>query len=114
MKLNQFVLVIIGASLLAQLPAVAKTWTVDQRQTQQMKDINNAQKSGQLTAKEAEKLRKGLAKVARIESKLKAKQNNKLSAEDVARIQTCLNKVSTDIAATKHAKSEPPAKPAKK
>ena len=57
MKLKQIVLFMIGAVVFAQLPASAKTLTLDQRQTQQMKDINAAQKSGQVTAKEAEKLR---------------------------------------------------------
>ena len=110
MKLKQIVLFMIGAVVFAQLPASAKTLTLDQRQTQQMKDINAAQKSGQVTAKEAEKLRKGLSKVARTKAKLKAKENGKLSPEDTAKLHSNLDKVSGDIAATKQAKTSKPSK----
>ena len=101
MKLHMFVLTLLGCAMVAQVPSIAKTWTVDQRQTQQMKDINAGQKSGQLTVKQSEKLRHNLAQVARKKKQMKAKENGKLSSEDTQTLHNKLNRVSTDISSSK-------------
>lgn len=103
---NTKILFLIGAICVAigQMPSYAKTWTVAERQARQMQDINAGQKSGQLTPKQADKLRGKLAQVARSKAKLRSKQNGKLSADKTASLQTGLNKVSSDISRTKQVK----------
>jgi|SRR5271163_127771 len=78
-------------------PAQSKTWTVEQQQAKLMQDINSAQKSGQLTAKESSKLRKSLADIARKKKKLKAKSNGKLSPEAVAELQKSIDETSQKV-----------------
>ena len=76
----------------------AKTWTVEDRQTQLMQDINTAQKQKQLTAKEAKKLRSDLADIARHKTELKAKSaNQKLTSDDVTKLESELNDISVKI-----------------
>jgi len=106
-------LIVLTAFILSQPLVLAKVWTVDERQAQQMKDINLAQRAGQLTAKQSEQLRKGLANVARRKSKLEVKSGGKLRQSDLASLQSSLDKTSADI---KRAKSEGKASqvPAKK
>jgi hypothetical protein len=99
--------------VLAQPLAFGKVWTVDERQAQQMKDINLAQKSGQLTAKQSEQLRKGLANVARRKSKLEVKSGGKLSQADLASLQSSLDKMSAEIKKAK-SESKTPKRPTKK
>jgi hypothetical protein len=102
MKAQMFVLTLVGCAIMTQIPSEGKTWTLDQRQAQQMKDINAGQKSGQLTVKQSEKLRRDLAQVARKKKKMKSKENGKLTAEDTQALHSKLNQVSTDISNTKH------------
>jgi septal ring factor EnvC (AmiA/AmiB activator) len=78
-------------------PTQSKTWTVEQRQAKLMQDINSAQKSGQLTAKDSRKLRKSLADIAREKKKLKAKSNGKLSPEDIAKLQKSIDETSSKV-----------------
>jgi len=87
----------LGTATLIGCPALAKTWTVDDRQVQLMKDINAGQKAGELTLKEAEKLRSDLADVSRKKAKMKAKANGKLTADDKLKLESDINKISTDI-----------------
>lgn len=95
--------VLLAASLIvgAAAPSFAKTWTVDERQTQLMQDINAGQKSKELTLKEANKLRSDLADVARKKKKFLQKNKNKLSPEDTAILEGDLNKVSVNISKLK-------------
>ena len=76
----------------------AKTWTVETRQGQLMKDINVAQTTNQLTPKEAKKLRAQLADVVRHKKKLKAEAvNGKLTKDDDLKLEADLNAVSYKI-----------------
>jgi hypothetical protein len=84
-------------TVMAALPAHSKAWTVEERQTKLMQDINAGQKSGKLTAKESTKLRKKLSNVARTKAKMSAKQNGKLTAEDKANLQKRIDRASTEI-----------------
>lgn len=77
-------------------PALAN-WTVEQRQYQLMQDINAGQKGKQLTAKEADKLRKRLAHVARKKAKMKEKGDGKLTENDKRELESDLNDVSVAI-----------------
>jgi hypothetical protein len=69
-----------------------------------MQDINTAQKSGALTAKEAKKLRKQLAEIARDKKGMKAKNNGKLSADDISDLQKKLDDASSSIKDKKSSK----------
>lgn len=75
----------------------AKTWTVDERQAQLMQDINNGQKSKELTVKECTKLRSDLADVARKKKKALAKNKQKLTPADIIGLEEDLNKISVAI-----------------
>lgn len=81
-------------------PAMAKdkVWTIDARQSQLMKDINTAQKSKQLTDKEAESLRADLADVSRKKAKMKTKNTEKdFSSDQKNELEGDLNKISVKI-----------------
>lgn len=82
---------------LAILPVYAKTWTVEQRQTKLMQDVNAGQKSGALTVKQSRKLRKNLANVARKKAKMKLKNEGKVSTEDNAKLQSRIDEASSKI-----------------
>ncbi|MDX2105800.1 MAG: hypothetical protein SFY67_05300 [Candidatus Melainabacteria bacterium] len=78
-------------------PAYSKTWTVEQRQTKLMQDVNAGQKSGKLTAKQSRKLRKKLADVARKKAKMQKNGNGRVSAEDKVKLQSSIDKASSKI-----------------
>lgn len=80
-----------------QLASDAKTWTVDDRQTKLMQDINQGQKSGELTLKEAHDLRKLEAGIARKKARMKAKGRGVLTDDDLNDLEKDLNKVSVDL-----------------
>ena len=69
----------------------------DEGQAKLMQQINADQKSNQLTVKEANKLRKDLAHVARKKAKMLGKTNRKLSDEDKAQIISDLNDISNNV-----------------
>ncbi len=79
------------------LPVYSKAWTVEQRQTKLMQDVNAGQKSGELTAKQSRKLRKNLANVARKKAKMKISGAGKVSAEDTAKLQDRIDNTSSKI-----------------
>jgi hypothetical protein len=91
--------VLLGLASLSGLPAESKKWTTDQRQTKLMQDINAGQKSGELTLKESNKLRRDLSQVARYKAKLKFKgqSNRKLTSDEEAELEQQINKISTEI-----------------
>lgn len=95
-------LAVLGALAMVAAPANAKEWTIYERQTQLMKDVNDAQKSGDLTDKEAKSLRHDLAEVARKKAKMKDKSDdgeptidNKIVLEkDLNKVSVALKKLS--------------------
>ncbi|MBX9667781.1 MAG: hypothetical protein K2X93_09195 [Candidatus Obscuribacterales bacterium] len=88
-----FALLLLNSVQIAQ----AKEWTINARQDQLMKDINEAQKKRELTDKEAKRLRSSLADVARKEAKMRTKNNGAIKDEDKAKLEKVLNDVSVDI-----------------
>lgn len=96
-KLRLIATAFLALTFISTSPALAKEWTVNERQDQLMKDINEAQKKKDLTDKEAKNLRSDLADVARTEAKIKAKNNDKIPAGDKAKLEGMLNDVSVRI-----------------
>ncbi len=86
------------ASVLLSLtvPALA-AWTIDQRQFQLMQDINQAQKTKQISEKDANKLRKKLSNIARKKTKMKEKGAGSLTDKDKRDLESDLNDVSVEI-----------------
>lgn len=79
-------------------PAKSKSSVVESRQAQLMKDINYYQKSKELTDKQANKLRKALAKVARKKTKAKRKDNTKVVDDETkSDLMVDLDEISADI-----------------
>ena len=81
-----------------------KKITIEDRQDQLMSNINQSQQSGELTIKEARKLRSELADLAHKKAKLKTKKNNKLTEDDMTKLESDLNKISVEITSLKLAK----------
>ncbi len=91
-------LVLLGAFVaLTILPIHSKAWTVEQRQTKLMQDVNAGQKSGELTDKQSRKLRKNLANVARKKAKMKNDGDGKISSADKIKLQSKIDKTSSKI-----------------
>ena len=74
-----------------------KVWTIDTRAAKLMQEINEGQKSGELTVKEAKKLRSDLADIAHRKKLMKGDNAGKVSPEDRNKIEGDLNKVSAKI-----------------
>ena len=81
----------------AGLPAQSKPLLSDEGQAKLMQQVNAGQKSNQLTLKEAKKLRKDLANVARKKAKMLAKNGRKLSIADTTNLKSDINKISENI-----------------
>lgn len=78
--------------------AKGKIWTVEARQAQLMKDINEGQKGAQLTKKEADRLRSDLADISRKKKKFRNKTNTTvLTAEQKSELEGDLNTISVNI-----------------
>ncbi len=76
----------------------AKEMSIRDRQTQLMKDVNKAQKSNELTDKEAHKMRKRLAQVARKKTKMLRKAKDAgLSTDNKVTLEKDLNAISIEI-----------------
>jgi len=87
------------------LPALAQTQStprIDQRQANQERRIEQGEKSGALTKKEANKLEKGQAHVQKMENKAVA--DGKVTAKERERIEHAQNKQSREIYKQKHDK----------
>jgi hypothetical protein len=87
------------------LPASAQTQStprVDQRQANQERRIEQGEKSGALTGKEAARLEKGQAHVQKIENKAVA--DGKLTKKERARLEQAQNNQSRKIYREKHDK----------
>lgn len=78
-------------------PAKPKPTIVESRQEQLMKDINYYQKLKELTDKQANKLRKALANVARRKTKAKRKNNKVVDNETKSDLMEDLDEISADI-----------------
>lgn len=96
-----------AATLIAtavSLPAFAQDTTstrrMGQRQANQEKRIQQGEKSGQLTDKEAARLEKGQARIRKMEEKAKA--DGKVTAKERRRIEQAQNRESAKIAREKH------------
>ena len=94
-----FVLACFALSALAQ---TSSTPRIDKRQENQERRIEQGQKSGQLTAKEAARLEKGQARVQKMEDKAAA--DGKVTKKERARIEQAQNRQSRKIYREKHDK----------
>ncbi|MCA9814437.1 MAG: hypothetical protein KC652_04930 [Cyanobacteria bacterium HKST-UBA01] len=91
-------LLLAAISLAVSSAAMAKDFTIYDRQIQLMKDVNQAQKTSELTGKEAHKLRKKLAVVARKKRKmLKKDDESQLSTANRIELEKDLNDISVEI-----------------
>lgn len=88
---------VLGFALFAPSDVSAKTWTIDERQEQLMKDINSAQEKKALTAKEGDKLRKMLARVSKKKAKWKTDKTRELSEDEKLKLEGDLNEISVEI-----------------
>jgi hypothetical protein len=89
---------ILVVSILSAPQADAKEWTIYERQLQLMKDVNEAQKSGDLTGKEAKNLRHDLANVARKKVKMKGRADDgEPTIDNKIVLEKDLNKVSVEL-----------------
>src|SRR5882757_1265918 len=85
------------------LPALAQTQStprIDQRQQNQERRIEQGEKSGALTPKEAARLEKGQARVQKMENKAVA--DGKVTKKEAARIEKAQNRQSKKIYKEKH------------
>src|SRR2546423_14835151 len=101
--MHKIVLGIIAVAI--PLPASAQTQStprIDQRQTNQERRIEQGEKSGALTPKEAARLEKGQARVQKMENKAVA--DGKVTAKERARIEKAQDRQSRKIYREKHDK----------
>src|SRR5213082_3468819 len=87
------------------LPALGQTTStprIDQRQANQERRIEQGEKSGALTQKEAARLEKGQARIQKMENKAVA--DGKVTPKEQARIEKAQNKESRRIYKEKHDK----------
>ena len=98
---------IVSAAVIAAfaLPALAQTQStprIDQRQQNQERRIEQGEKSGALTPKEAARLEKGQARVQRMENKATA--DGKVTKKEARRIERAQDRQSKKIYKEKHDK----------
>ena len=89
------------------LPAIAQTQStprIDARQANQERRIEQGEKSGALTGKEAARLEKGQAQVQKMENRAAA--DGKVTAKERHRIEHAQNKQSGRIYREKHDKQK--------
>ena len=104
MKAVKFVTI---AALAISLPALAQTAStprIDQRQANQERRIEQGEKSGALTQKEAARLEKGQARVQRMEDKAAA--DGRITPRERRRIEHAQNVESKKIYREKHDKQK--------
>jgi len=103
MKFVKFATLALAAAFaLPALAQVQSTPRIDQRQANQERRIEQGEKSGQLTKKEAKKLEKGQAHIQKMENKAVA--DGKVTAKERERIEHAQNKQSREIYKQKHDK----------
>lgn len=92
--------VLVAGALLIQGITVsvdAKKFTVSSRQTTLMAQIDRAQRTNELTLKEANDLRDKLRDVQVKEDAMKEKNGGKLSYDNISELEKDLNKVSNKL-----------------
>ena len=98
--------IVVGAAIAVfTLPVLAQTTgtpRIDQRQANQERRIEQGEKSGALTKKEAARLEKGQARIQKMENKATA--DGKVTAKERARIEKAQDKQSRRIYKEKHDK----------
>jgi hypothetical protein len=87
----------VALAITASTATFARKWTITQRESALIKQIDAGQKSGELTLKEATNLRDNHAKILDKANKMKAKNGGKLSYADENKLEKQLNKLSDDI-----------------
>ena len=103
MRTMSFITLVVAAVI--ALPASAQTQStprVDQRQANQERRIEQGEKSGALTGKEAARLEKGQAHVQKMENKAVA--DGKVTKKERARLEHAQNNQSSKIYRQKHDK----------
>ena len=103
MRTINFITLLVAAGI--ALPAAAQTQStprVDQRQANQERRIEQGEKSGALTGKEAARLEKGQAHVQKMENKAVA--DGKVTKKERARLEHAQNNQSHKIYRQKHDK----------
>ena len=103
MKTIHLATLLAGAAL--ALPAAAQTSStprIDQRQANQERRIEQGEKSGALTGKEAARLEKGEARIQKKEDKAAA--DGRLTRKERARVERAQNRESRRIYREKHDK----------
>ncbi len=99
---QSYLLLLIASLLLVQtaltVPSLAKKpITITQRHTMLMSEVKKAEKSGDLTAKEAQSLRDSDAKIVEKENRMKSANDGKLSYKNINEIERDLNKMSVKL-----------------
>ncbi len=89
-------LIAIFAQTVMTPPADAK-YTISQRQNILLKKINRAERSGDLTHKEAVGLRNKRADIIAMEARMRNRNNGRLSYADINKVENELNKLSLRI-----------------
>jgi hypothetical protein len=95
---------IVFTSASSAQPALAKKWTISQRQLALRKEVDSGLKANELTLKEAQGLRDRLDAISNDETKMKAKNAGQLSYKDQGKLEKKLNSISVDIQKDKLAK----------
>lgn len=95
-------LAVIGAFAVPALAQVQSTPRIDQRQQNQERRIEQGEKSGALTPKEAARLEKGQARVQKMENKATA--DGKVTKKEARRIERAQDRQSKKIYKEKHDK----------
>jgi hypothetical protein len=96
-----FLLACVALTAMAQTPSTPR---IDQRQVNQERRIEQGEKSGQLTQKEAARLEKGQARVQKMEDKAVA--DGKVTKKERARIEHAQDRQSRKIYRQKHDKQK--------
>src|SRR3954466_5670946 len=105
MKIVKFITIAAAAAF--ALPAAAQTSStprIDQRQANQERRIEQGEKSGALTGKEAARLENGEARIQKKEAKAAA--DGKVTRKERARIEQAQNRESRRIYREKHDKQK--------
>lgn len=95
-------LAVAGLAFSAAAQETKSTKRIDQRQDNQQRRIEQGQKSGQLTQKEAARLEKGQARVDKMENKATA--DGKMTRKERARIEKAQDQQSRKIHRERHDK----------
>jgi uncharacterized membrane protein YgaE (UPF0421/DUF939 family) len=89
-------ILLIQATAMPPIQAKAPV-TITERQEMLLDKVNKAEKSGELTADEANSLRNSHAKIMDKETRMKSKNGGKLSYKNINQIEKDLNKISNKL-----------------